>query len=185
MLRRVALLGLAFALHGCRCNRNAPPPVPPPPTPRAEAAEPDAGLPPAAVLVDKSGVVELQRGSGSWSPAATGDRVGSSDSLRTPGDGQAELSVDGVRIKLHDRSEVRLTAAGPGVLRARIRGRVESDVERGKGSVSLQVEDGSAVASSEGGHFMVTAEGKAVVVAATGGAVDVSSGGKQVQVREG
>lgn len=183
--RRLAL-ALLVALQGCRCEKGPTPPAPPPPTPRAEAAGIDAGTPASgAVLVDKSGVVELQRGSGSWTPAATGDRVGTSDAVRTPGDGEAELSVDGVRIKLRDRSEIRLTAASPGLLRGRVRGRVESDVQRGKGSVSLQVENGSAVASSEGGRFVVTAEGRTAVVAATSGEVEVSAGDRRVQVREG
>src|SRR5262245_28117497 len=186
MLRRVLVVGLVLVLQACRCERSHSPPSPPPPTPRAEAAEPDAGAPSGgAVLVDKSGVVELQRGSGSWTPAATGDRVGTSDAVRTPGDGQAELSVDGVRIKLHDRSEVRLTAAAPGLLRARVRGRVESQVERGEGAVSVQVEHGSGVARSEGGRFGGRAEGRTVVVAAIGGDVDVATGGRRVQVREG
>jgi len=182
-MRVAAALLIAFAVFGpgCRCDAQRPAPTP---TPRAEArpARPAAG---AAVLTGSRGAVELQRGSGPWGPAASGERIGVSDGVRTHPDAEAELSVDGVRVKLHDRSELRLAAVSPGLLRARVHGRIESSVEAGKGHVSLQVGDGSTVADSSGGHFLLTAEGKALVVAATEGAVEVSSAGKTVQVREG
>ena len=153
--------------------------------PRAEAAATPAPAPEgAAVLVGSKGPVELQRGNAPWSPIATGARLGETDALRTPLDGEAELSVDGVRLKLHDRSEIRLTAASSGLLRARVRGRVESDVESGKGRVALQVEDG-AVAESTGGHFFLTADGTTVAVAATSGSVRVAANGKSVDVKQG
>jgi ferric-dicitrate binding protein FerR (iron transport regulator) len=181
-MRAAAATSIVFlaCASACRCDKQRPPPTP---TPRAEAAsaESEGG----AVLVGSRGAVELQRGSGPWGPASQGQRIGASDGLRTPQDAEAELSVDGVRVKLHDRSEIRVTAASSGVLRARVRGRVESDVEKGKGRVSLQVENGETVADSAGGHFLLTAEGKAVVVAATSGAVDVAAAGKSVQVLPG
>jgi hypothetical protein len=61
---------------------------------------------------------------------------------------------------------------------------VESDVEAGRGRVSLQVEGGDAVADSSGGHFFLTAEGKSVVVAATRGSVALAASGKTVEVHE-
>jgi len=153
--------------------------------PREEAKAPPVPAPErAAVLVDSKGAVELRRGSEPWSQAATGTRLGESDALRTGADGEAQLSVDGVRVKLHDHSEIRLTAASSGLLRARVRGRIESEVEEGKGQVGLQVEDG-AVAESSGGHFLLTAEGNTVTVAATRGSVRVAANGKSVDVREG
>jgi hypothetical protein len=182
-MRIAATLLLAFAVFGpsCRCDAQRPPPTP---TPRARNAPPQPELP-AAVLTRSSGAVELQRGSSPWSPAATGDRIRISDGLRTHPDAEAELSVDGVRVKLHDRSELRMAAVSPGLLRARVHGRIESDVETGKGHVSLQVDDGTTAADSNGGHFLLTAEGTAVVVAAIEGGVEVTSGGKTVQVKKG
>jgi hypothetical protein len=182
-MRVAAALLVAFAVCGpaCRCDSQKPPPTP---TPRAEAtpAQPQA---PAAVLTRSRGNVELQRGGGAWSPAAAGEHIGASDGVRTHPDAEAELSVDGVRVKLHDRSELRMAAVSPGVLRARVHGRVESEVEEGKGHVYLQVQDGTTVAESKGGHFLFTAEGEAVVVAATDGVVDVTSAGKTVEVHKG
>src|SRR3954468_15475621 len=182
-MRIAAALLVAFAVCGpaCRCDAQRPAPTP---TPRAEASAAQAEAP-AAVLTGSRGTVELQRGSGAWGPAASGEHIGVSDGVRTHPDAEAEVSVDGVRVKLHDRSELHLAAVSPGLLRARVHGRVESSVEPGKGHVSLQVDDGSAVADSAGGHFLLTAEGKAVVVAAIDGAVEVTSAGKRVQLREG
>ena len=136
------------------------------------------------MLIGTRGAVELQRGSKAWEPATPGARLGESDAVRTPGDAEAELSVDSVRVKLHDRSEIRLSAAAAGILRGRVRGRIESSVEQGKGRVSLQVEDGP-LAESSGGHFFLTAEGRTVAIAATSGTVQVASGGKTVNVRQG
>lgn len=156
------------------------------PAPGAAPADGGRGVAEAtAELVGGSGVVELARGSGNWTPAIAGTRIGVSDGVRTPGDGEAELSVDGVRVKIHERSELRLTAARAGVLRASVRGRVESEVQRGKGRVALQVEGSDAVAESEGGHFFVTSQGQSAVVAATSGEVSLSSGKARVQIREG
>ncbi|HET7786631.1 MAG TPA: FecR domain-containing protein [Myxococcales bacterium] len=182
-MRIPATLLFAAAVFGsaCRCDSQRPAPTP---TPRAEAAPAQPGIP-AAVLTGKSGAVELQRGSGPWTPAAAGDRIRPSDGLRTRPDAEAEISVDGVRVKLHDRSELRLAAVSPGLVRARVHGRVESEVAAGKGHVSLQVDEGAAVADSDGGHFLLTGEGTAVVVASTEGGVEVTSGGKTVQVNEG
>ncbi len=172
---------LMVGVQSCRCGRQPPSPTP---VPRVVADAPDAGGSGAALLLEPRGQVELQRGGGAWEPAARGARIGVSDGLRTPGDGEAELSVDGVRVKLHDRSELRLTAASAGLLRARVRGRVESDVDEGRGQVSLQVEDGDAVAESSGGHFVLTAEGKTAVVAATRGTVRLGAAGRNVDLRK-
>ena len=182
-MRVAAALLVAFAVFGpaCRCDSQRPAPTP---TPRAEATPAQAEAP-AAVLTRSRGTVELQRGGGPWGPAAAGEHIGVSDGVRTHPDAEAELSVDGVRVKLHDRSELRMAAVSPGLLRARVRGRVESEVEEGKGHVSLQVDDGTTVADSKGGHFLLTAEGEAVVVAATDGAVEVTSAGKTVEVHKG
>lgn len=172
---RAALVSTALLLAAGACR--------PPRTSAADGGADDAQG--TAQLVRSKGLVELQRGSSNWGPAAAGARIGVSDGLRTPGDGEAELSVDGVRVKLHDRSEIRLTAARGGLLRASVRGRVESDVQRGKGSLALQVDGTSTVAESQGGHFFVTSQGETAVVAASSGEVAVSNGKGRVQLGGG
>ncbi len=159
------------------------------PAPAVVRSATDAGVAPAvvagALLEQAQGPVELQRKDGAWTTASRGDRIGEQDGLRTPVGGIAVVSVDGARVTLHDRSELRLTSARPGRLAARVRGRVESDVVKGKGRVSLQVDDAGAQADSEGGHFVVTAEGQTVAIAATTGSVAVSAGGKSFEVKQG
>src|SRR6266566_2432899 len=179
--RAAFFVALAVGAQSCKCEKDRPAPTP---TPRAGAGPAPAAPEGAAVLIGSRGGVELQRGSKPWEPAAAGARLGESDALRTPDEAEAELSVDGVRVKLNDRSEIRLSAAASGVLRGRVRGRVESEVKKGKGRVSLQVEDGP-IAESSGGHFFLTAEERNVAVAATSGTVQVASGGKTVNVRKG
>jgi hypothetical protein len=67
-----------------------------------------------------------------------------------------------------------------------VRGTVESEVAKGRGTVELEVEGTDAKAFSDGGRFFVTAEGRGVVaVAAVDGAVKLSSGGSSVQVDKG
>src|SRR5437667_12404397 len=137
--------GLVIAAALAACKSAQPP----------EAVAPDAGAPPAAaanagaVLEQTQGAVERQRAGRGWTAASRGDRIGEQDGLRTPIGAIAVVSVDGVRVTLHDRSELRVTAAQPGRLAARVRGRVESDVKSGR--VSLQVDDAGAKAESEGG----------------------------------
>src|SRR5216684_3880191 len=117
-----------------------------------------------AVVISRKGKVELQRGMlGGWSDAEVGDRLAPSDALRTH-EGEAEVGVDGVKM----------------------RGAVESEVEPGKGSVDVEVEGSDTRAHSQGGHFFVTADGRGVVaVAAVTGSVNLTSHGRQVEVRPG
>ena len=139
-----------------------------------------------AVVISRKGKVELQRGQqGDWSDAQVGDRLAPSDALRTH-EGEAELGVDGVKMRVHEASALRLKDANPSWMRAQVRGSVESEVEAGKGSVDVEVEGSEARAHSQGGHFFVTADGRGVVaVAAVTGSVNVSAHGKQVEVRPG
>src|SRR5206468_9157359 len=101
--RTALCLALAVGTQSCRCEKERPSA---PPAPRAEATAPAPQG--AAVLIGSRGGVELQRGSQPWEPAAQGARLGASDALRTPDDAEAEVSIDGVHVKLHDRSEIRL-----------------------------------------------------------------------------
>jgi Glucodextranase, domain B len=139
-----------------------------------------------AVVISRKGKVELQRGPvGGWSDAQVGDRLAPSDALRTH-EGEAEVGVDGVKMRVHEASSLRLKDANSRWMRAQVRGSVESDVEAGKGSVDVEVEGSDARASSQGGHFFVTADGRGVVaVAAVTGAVNLTAHGKRVEVRPG
>ncbi len=139
-----------------------------------------------AVVISRKGKVELQRGMlGGWSDAEVGDRLAPSDALRTH-EGEAEVGVDGVKMRVHEASALRLKDANSRWLRAQVRGAVESEVEPGKGSVDVEVEGSDTRAHSQGGHFFVTADGRGVVaVAAVTGSVNLTSHGRQVEVRPG
>jgi Glucodextranase, domain B len=139
-----------------------------------------------AVVISRKGKVELQRGPvGNWSDAQVGDRLAPSDALRTR-EGEAEVGVDGVKMRVHEASALRLKDANSRWLRAQVRGAVESEVEPGKGSLDVEVEGSDARAHSEGGHFFVTADGRGVVaVAAVTGSVNLASHGRQVEVKPG
>jgi Glucodextranase, domain B len=139
-----------------------------------------------AVVISRKGKVELQRGMvGGWSDANVGDRLAPSDALRTR-EGEAEVGVDGVRMRVHEASALRLRDANPSWMRAQVRGSVESEVEPGKGSVDVEVEGSDAKAHSQGGHFFVTADGRGVVaVAAVTGSVNLTSHGRKVEVKPG
>ncbi len=177
------------------CLRAPDPAAPSPAAPPARVALPSRAAkppPPAAAAVARAtvtasrGKVELQRGpAGPWASVHAGDRLGSSDALRT-GAGEADLAVDGVRLRLHESSGVQLRAVEPHGLRARVRGSIESDVEPGRGKLDVEVEESDAVAHSDGGHFYVTADGRGVVaVAAVTGTVHLTSAGKSVEVQKG
>jgi len=139
-----------------------------------------------AVVTSREGKVELQRGpQGGWADAQVGDRLAPSDALRTQV-GEAEVGVNGVKMRVHESSAVRLKDANDRWLRAQVRGSVESEVEPGKGSLDVEVEGSDARAHSQGGHFFVTADGRGVVaVAAVTGSVNLTAHNKQVEVKAG
>lgn len=138
-----------------------------------------------AIVTASSGKVELSRGtSGSWSAAKVGDRLSARDALRTDL-GEADLSIDGVKVRLHDASRLVLKSVDKRAMRTRIRGSVESEVDK-FGRLDVEVEDSDATAHSEGGHFFVTADGRGVIaVAAVTGTVHLSSKGKSVDLNKG
>ncbi len=171
------------------CAREPAPSVAAPPPAGSVPAAVQQQPPPAAsqaTVTASRGQAELQRGpAGSWSEVHVGDRLGSSDALRTRA-GEADLAIDGVRLRLHESSGVRLRSVEPHGLRARVHGSVESDVVQGRGRLDVEVEESDAVAHSEGGHFYVTADGRGVIaVAAVTGTVHLSSAGKSVDLNKG
>ena len=174
-MRASAIAVVCLALGACGKDAGQP----------AVAVSSAAPVEPAerAVVTASRGQVELVR-DGTVSPAKVGDRLGARDALRTK-DGEADLSVDGVKVRLHEASRIELQQVDKRALRARVRGSVESEVDQ-NGKLDVAVEDSDAVAHSEGGHFFVTADGKGIVaVASVTGTVHLSGGGKSVAVNNG
>jgi hypothetical protein len=138
-----------------------------------------------AVVTSKQGKVQLLRGSdGTVAEAKVGDRLSARDALRTEV-GEADVAVDGVRMRLHESSRLELKQIGNQALRARVRGSVESEVED-KGKLDVEMENSDATAHSDGGHFFVTADGRGVVaVASVTGTVNVAGGGKSIALNQG
>jgi hypothetical protein len=176
---------IAILIAALGCSRGESPPASAP-HPTATAIAP--GIPQVratAVVISRKGKVELQRAGGVWSDAQVGDRLAPSDGLRT-GAGEAEVGVDGVRMRLLEASSLRVKEATARSLRAQVRGAVESDVDPGKGTLDVEVEGSDARARSTGGHFYVTADGRGIVtVAAVSGSVNLVGKKKHVEVREG
>jgi hypothetical protein len=176
---------IAILIAALGCSRGESPHASAP-HPTAAAIAP--GIPQVratAVVISRKGKVELQRAGGVWSDAQVGDRLAPSDGLRT-GAGEAEVGVDGVRMRLLEASSLRVKEATARSLRAQVRGAVESDVDPGKGTLDVEVEGSDARARSTGGHFYVTADGRGIVtVAAVSGSVNLVGKKKHVEVREG
>src|SRR5918912_3751177 len=131
---RIAILVAALG-----CSRGAPTSAPP----RTSATALAPGVPQVkatAVVISRKGKVELQRAGGVWSDAQVGDRLAPSDALRTGGSGEAEVGVDGVRMRVLEASSLRLKEATARSLRAQVRGAVESDVDPGKGALDVEVD---------------------------------------------
>jgi len=184
MTRTLFHLAAAFTLlaAGCR-KKNAEPPI----APVSQAISPGATPLEAeqAVVTASRGKVELLRGSsGSWAEAKVGDRLSVKDALRTDL-GEADVAVDGVKVRLHEASRLELTRIDKRTMRTRVHGSVEGEVDK-TGVIDVDIGDTDATAHSEGGHFFITADGKGVVaVASVTGSVHLTNGGKSVEVGKG
>ncbi len=158
-----------------------------PPIHGASAAPPPAQASdaPQAVVTASRGKVELLHGgSGSWADVKVGDRLGAKDALRTAV-GEADLAVDGVKVRVHEASRLDVKSVSKGSMRTRIHGSLESEVDK-TGKLDVEIEGSDATAFSQGGHFFVTADGKGVIaVAAVTGSVHLSGNGKSVDVQKG
>ena len=168
MLRAAAILALVVAIPACK---------------RASGGGPPAGS--EAVVTAKNGKVQVLRAAdGTVAEAKVGDRLFAKDALRTE-IGEADVAVDGVRLRLHESSRLELKQVANQAVRARLRGSVESEVQQ-KGRLDVEIENSDATAHSDGGHFFVTADGRGVVaVASVTGSVNVAGGGKAVALNEG
>ena len=176
MLRAAPILVLILAVPGCK-QEGSRPSLAVASTGTADGA--------AAVVTAKNGKVQVLRAAdGSVVEAKVGDRLSVRDALRTD-IGEADVAVEGVRVRVHEGSRLELKQVGQQNLRARVRGSVESEVEQ-KGNLDVEIENSDALAHSEGGHFFVTADGRGVVaVASVTGTVNVSGGGKSIELAKG
>ena len=176
MRRGIVVLALCLAAGACKKAKERP---------IAGASTAGADLPSGeqAVVTSSNGQVEVVH-EGTVSVAKVGDRLGAKDALRTQV-GEADLAVEGIKVRVHEASRLELKQVGKGNLRARVRGSVESEVDA-TGKLDVEVEDSDATAHSEGGHFFLTADGRGVVaVASVTGTVHLSGGGKTVEVGKG
>jgi hypothetical protein len=177
-------IAIALCLLGCKGT----PPEPPIQGVSGAAADGAQARPsdsPQAVVTASRGKVELSRGaSGAWSDVKVGDRLGVRDALRTD-TGEADLAVDGVKVRIHEASRLELKSIEKRAMRAKVRGSLESEVDS-TGRLDVEVDDSDATAYSQGGHFFVTSDGKGVIaVAAVTGTVHLTSQGKSVDVNKG
>ncbi|HMC34703.1 MAG TPA: hypothetical protein VKH65_09870, partial [Myxococcales bacterium] len=157
MLRAAPILVLILAVPGCK-QEGSRPSLAVASTGTADGA--------AAVVTAKNGKVQVLRAAdGSVAEAKVGDRLSVRDALRTD-IGEADVAVEGVRVRVHEESRLELKQVGQQNLRARVRGSVESEVEQ-KGNLDVEIENSDALAHSEGGHFFVTADGRGVVAVAS------------------
>ena len=170
MPRAAAILALLLAVPACKRGGRAT-------TAAAAVGE--------AVVTAKSGNVQVLRAAdGSVAEAKIGDRLSVRDALRTEV-GDADLAVEGVRLRVHQSSRLELKQVGKQAVRARVRGSVESQVEE-KGRLDVEIDNSDATAYSDGGHFFVTADGRGVVaVASVTGNVNVAGGGRSVALNQG
>jgi hypothetical protein len=178
VLRAAAIVALILTALACKRDDSGS-------TVAAASAAPTRADGSAAVVTSKNGKVQVLRAvDGSVAEAKVGDRLSVRDALRTEL-GEADLAVEGVRVRVHEGSRLELKQVGQKNLRARVRGSVESEVEQ-KGNLDVEIENSDALAHSQGGHFFVTADGRGVVaVASVTGTVNVSGGGKSIELRKG
>ena len=178
IVRLIAVLACCAACKGTQAQ---------PPIHGASTAPPPAQASddPQAVVTASRGKVELLHGgSGSWADVKVGDRLGAKDALRTAV-GEADLAVDGVKVRIHEASRLDVKSVSKGSLRTRIHGSLESEVDK-TGKLDVEIEGSDATAFSQGGHFFVTADGKGVIaVAAVTGSVHLSGNGKSVDIQKG
>jgi glucodextranase-like protein len=180
MLRAAAMLALMLACPACKRDGRTTAILG---TSAGSAGTPAGGS--EAVVTAKNGKVQVLRAAdGSVEEAKVGDRLSVRDALRTEM-GAADVAVEGVRMRLHEGSRLELKHVGKQALRARVRGSIESQVERA-GKLDVEIENSDATAHSDGGHFFVTSDGRGIVaVASVTGTVNVAGGGKSIALNEG
>src|SRR4051794_2208730 len=119
ILRAVVALAFLNACHGCE----GPPPATEAIAPASMAASEPTSMPVAlATVVAQSGSAEVQRGQGEWTPIKVGDRLQVTDAIRTADDGQVDLAVNQVKIRIHEHSEFKVKKVSESIIRGRLTG---------------------------------------------------------------
>lgn len=180
-------LGFAVAL-GAACPEKPPAPGVPDAAVAQAAGEPDAGSHGATAHVGVIiGSVEVRRAEAvNWSPVREGDELGSEDAVRTGDEARLEIDYDNIKIRVHERSELKLKTISKAGVRGRLRGQADTEVPSGKGVVELEAEGSDAVARTEGGAFSMTADGQGVVAVGTSsGWASLSAEGESIQIPAG
>ncbi|HYV47089.1 MAG TPA: hypothetical protein VFA20_19660 [Myxococcaceae bacterium] len=192
MTRLVApcVLGLSIAL-GAACPEKpveATPAAPDGSVAEAQAnGEPDAGHGPTAHVAVIIGTVEVRRAeAANWSPVREGDELGTEDAVRTGDEARLEIDYENIKIRVHERSELKLKTISNAGVRGQLRGQADTEVPSGRGVVELEAEGSDAVARTEGGAFSMTADGQGVVAVGTSsGWADLSAEGESIRIPTG
>lgn len=162
-----------------------PPVGPPSASPPPPMADPRPGV--VARVAEVKGRVERRpSASGPWSPLVSDQPLELKDEVRTVGSAQVDVTVDAVRVRLHEDSSLSLDAVEPRRVALRVSGRIEGEVTPGEAELTMTTAGSGAVVKSRGGRLSMIADGRGVVaVAVTRGVASVSSGGREVEVPEG
>ncbi len=183
---------LAWVLvGGCGSCGSCQPPAPEPASLPIVAAEEPASVPATlpvntATVVAHRGKVEVMRSGGTWSPVNVGDKLDVKDAIRTADDGEIDLAVNDMKLRIHEHSEFTMKKLTDSAIRGRLTGRMESEVAKGKGQIEIEADGSDAVVRTDGGHFSMITNGRGVVaVANISGGVSVAAHGKQVDLAEG
>jgi hypothetical protein len=186
----IACLALLLAAWGVYqlAFRDARPAVAPSPRQPAPSPPPPAAVPAPATfeILEVAGTVEVRRGD-AWLPVQPGDRMGTTDAIRTGVEGRAVLRAEsGDELRLRERVELEI-----GRLSEKT---TELDLRRGKlraeaaaGTERLQITSGEAQAVGKGGGtFTVFSDPRgAVTVASESGDTEVIAQGASVTVEPG
>lgn len=187
-LARWGACGLWVALASA-CP-DPPPPAQAAPDAAVAEAEVDAGAPAQGTIAHVGviiGTVEVRRAKrGDWTPARTGDELGTDDAIRTGDEARLEIDYDNIKIRVHERSEFKVKTLSRSSVRGRLRGQADTEVPDGRGVVEIEAEGSDAVARSEGGAFSMTADGQGVVAVGTSsGWASLSAEGESVRIPSG
>jgi hypothetical protein len=139
------------------------------------------------VIATVGEVQVLRVGDKTWQKLSEGQLLGQDDALRTAADARVEISVDEVKVRIHEDSEFKIQQVEKNVLRAQATGRIEGDLPEGKGGIiEIKGKGSNAVVRTGGGRFSMTADGRGIVaVAAVRGTVNLATKQGEVTLSEG
>jgi hypothetical protein len=166
-------------------QRSAPASMVPPPPPAPEVKQ----GPPELVLGEVQGGVELKRGEGDWVPVSAGEKLQSSDTVRT-GDGAYAVLIGGeaYEVRMEPGTEISVDQLTDSISRLLLAGGMASAKVKGgaKHTFEVRSREGDATARTAAGAFTISSNGKGTVAVGTQeGEVELEGKGKAVIVRAG